>query len=231
MLNKLKSGYEELEIKPSSELWSKLEQKLEEKPEIISEKPFEWWKYAAVVLLFISLGAIFYFNSLSNNFNYKETDYAVRKVLHKTVNPINPEFQNRMGVKEIDLTESNKKVVVQHQKISTDPVLLHESDDKITITKSLDIKTQNVTVSQDEKMTIKPPKIENQIPVIAEVEVKKTRPTYINSSELLLGREFDKASGNYDKKDIKIGILNFDKPVPDVENVTVLGVTVYVESK
>ncbi|WP_346985493.1 hypothetical protein [Chryseobacterium sp. POE27] len=229
MLNKLKSGYEELEIKPSSELWSKLEQKLEEKPEIISEKPFEWWKYAAVVLLFISLGAIFYFNSLSNNFNYKETDYTIRKVLHKTVNPINPEFQNRMGVKETDLTESNKKVVVQHQKISTDPVLLPESEHKITITKPLDIKTQNVTVSQDKKMTIKPPKIENQIPVIA--EVKKTRPTYINSSELLLGREFDKASGNYDKKDIKIGILNFDKPVPDVENVTVLGVTVYVESK
>lgn len=228
MLNKLKSGYEELEMKPSSELWSRLEQKLEEKPETISAKPFEWWKYAAVVLLFISLGTIFYFNSLANNFNYKETDYAVRKVLHKTVNPINPEFQNHMGVKEADLTEHNKKMVAHH-KISADPILLPDNENKITITKHLDIEKQNVVVSQDENIRIKTAKIENHIPVIA--EAKKTRPTYINSSELLLGREFDKASGNFDKKDIKIGILNFDKPVPEVENVTVLGVTVYVESK
>lgn len=33
MLNKLKSRYEELEIKPSSDLWSRLDDKLDKKPE------------------------------------------------------------------------------------------------------------------------------------------------------------------------------------------------------
>lgn len=228
-LNKLKSDYEELERAPSSELWNRLEARLGEESGKVPEKPFQWWKYAAVILLFISVGSIFYFNSRKNEFSYKNTDYAVKKVLNTTINPVNPEFQNHMGVKKTDLKGSNKKVIVQHQKISTDQVLLPESEHKITSTKPLDIKTHNVAVSQDEKITIKPPKIENHIPVIA--EVKKTKPTYINSNELLLGREFDKTTENPYKKDIKVGIFNFDKPAPSVENVTVLGVTVYVDSK
>lgn len=230
MLNKWKSDYEELELKPSSELWSRLEMELEKESEEAIEKPFQWWKYAAVILICISVGGLFYFNSnINHDFNEKKADYAVSKVLTKTIDPANPEFQNPLGVKNNQGIQGNVTQASRNEKTSADPVSLQEAEKETAITKSLAVKIQNIAVNQDEKVMVKPPKIEVNPPVIA--DVKKAKPTYINSSELLLGHEFDKSSGNHDKKDVKIGILNFDKPVPDVENVTVLGVTVYVESK
>ncbi|WP_312901147.1 hypothetical protein [Chryseobacterium taichungense] len=226
-LNKLKSDYEELEKMPSSDLWNRLEIRLAEESGKVVEKPFQWWKYAAVILLFVSLGSIFYFNSLKNEFNYKNTDYAVKKVLNQTINPINPEFQNQTDTSQANA--ENLKIATENQKKSSDATPVSKDENKITIAKLSDIKTQKVEITPDEKITIIPPKIESHTPVIA--EVKKVKPSYINSNELLLGREFDKTTENPYKKDIKIGIFNFDKPRPNVENVTVLGVTVYVDSK
>lgn len=228
-LNKLKSDYEELEKMPSSDLWSRLEIKLGEESAKAAEKPFRWWKYAAVILLFVSVGSIFYFNSKKNEFSYKNTDYAVKKVLNQKINPINPEFQNPKGVSQTNPVEDHDiKIAAEPRKKSSEPVLISD-ERKITITKLSDIQTQKVEITPDEKINIKPPRIESGAPVIA--EVKKTKPTYINSNELLLGREFDKSTENPYKKDIKIGIFNFDKPRPNFENVTVLGVTVYVDPK
>ncbi|MCJ8154034.1 hypothetical protein MKJ01_09715 [Chryseobacterium sp. SSA4.19] len=222
MLNKLKSDYEELELKPASELWGRLETKLEEEYEKPMKKTFQWWQYAAVILLCVSVGSLFYFNVNDNDFSGRQHNYRVGKAVHKTVYPISPEFNN-------PVVEDFVKSDLRHQKTSADQVSVQEVDKEVSITKSLTTKTQNITLSQDEKIMVKAPEIEVRVPVIA--EAKKSKPTYINSSELLLGHEFDKASGNTNKKDIKIGILNFDKQVPDVENVTVLGVTVYVEPK
>jgi hypothetical protein len=78
-------------------------------------------------------------------------------------------------------------------------------------------------------MEIATAKIDSHTPVI--VQNKTTKPVYINSNELLLGREFDKTRESSQKNDIKFGIFNFEKPKPKVENVTVLGVTVYVDPK
>lgn len=229
MLNKWKSEYEELKLKPSPELWSRLEMELEKESEKAIEKPFHWWKYAAVILLCISVGGLFYVNSNDNhNFSEKKADYVVRKVLPK-VDPTNPEFQNPLGAKDNSGIQNHITSTSRNQKASADVVSFQELEKEAGTTKSLAIKVQNIVMNQDEKVIIKPPKIEIHTPVIA--DVKKNKPTYINSSELLLGREFDKSSGSSDKKDFKIGILNLDKPVPEVENVTVLGVTVYVESK
>jgi hypothetical protein len=62
-------------------------------------------------------------------------------------------------------------------------------------------------------------------------EVKKSKSNYINPDELLLGREFDKARKKASKDERKLGAFKFDNIVPNVGNVTVLGVTVYLESK
>lgn len=221
MLNKLKSDYEELDLKPAPDLWSRLEMKLEKEYEKPKKKAFQWWLYAAVVLLFVSTGSLFYFNVNDNDFRHRQNNYHVGKPVPKTVYPISPEFENSGG----DLVKSESG----HQKTAEDQVSVNDIEKETFITKSLVAKTQNIVISQDEKITVKAPEIEVRTPVIA--DVKKANPTYINSSELLLGHEFDKASRTPDKKDIKIGILNFDKPAPEVENVTVLGVTVYVESK
>lgn len=229
MLNNLKSNYEELEIKPSSELWSRLEQQLEENPVTISKKTFEWWKYAAVIVFLISMGTVFYFNSGNDSGNEK-VNYIVKKSLEITVNPNNPDLKYPTAYPKSAPTEkSNKKIVIKDKETNFDKVLVPEKENTTIKNEVSVVKIQQIAVKQPEKLDIQPAGIENHVPVIA--EVKKTKPTYINSNELLLGREFDKTSRNPYRNDVKIGIFNFDKPTPNVENVTVLGVTVYVDSK
>lgn len=231
MLNNLKSSYEELEIKPSSDLWSRLDEKLDDKPEKVLQHTFQWWKYAAVVLFFISVGAIFYFNSAKNTFDHKETDYIVKKSLEKTINPINPELQNTENFKEAQVINIAKKdsKLTRYQRKKADSSLNENKIEKILKPITPEIEIQNQVAIRPENTDITPAKIENHTPVL--VQEKSAKPTYINSNELLLGREFDKARGTSQKNDIKFGIFNFEKPRPKVENVTVLGVTVYVDPK
>lgn len=232
MLNKLKSGYEQLEIKPSSDLWSRLDDKLDKKPEKPLYKPFQWWKYAAVVVLFISIGSILYFKSREDAFDDNETDYIVKKELEKTVNPINPEFQNQGNLKKLQtrtVKTTDVHIADQHQEKNTGSSSYTEKAEKVFSPGIRTVEVQQLAVTQPEKTDIVPVTIENRTPVLA--QGKTAKPTYINSNELLLGREFDKARGTSDNSDIKFGIFNFEKPKPKVENVTVLGVTVYVDPK
>lgn len=224
-LNKLKSDYEELEIKPSSELWDKLDQRLDETSEIVLKTSFQWWKYAAVILLLISAGTFIYFNIKKDSFDYKKTNYIVKKRLKNTVNPINPEFENQPVISNEEKIENNNaKVVVENQKSNP------KKEKEIIQPQISEFKARSFTVKQSENIDIKPAKIENHIPNIPVIaEVKKSKSSYINANELLIGREFDKTRENPYKNDVKFGVFNFDKP--KVDNVTVLGVSIYVDSK
>jgi hypothetical protein len=229
MLNKLRSDYEELEIKPSSDLWGRLDQKLDEKPGIVFKSSFQWWKYAAILVVLSSVGAIIYFNSDKNKLNYKETDYMVKKVLKSTVNSINPEFENQnIIINEDPIKKNEVKIVIENKKLDSKKII--EEKKEIIPSQISEFKTKQTTIRQSENIEVKSIKIESHIPnppVIA--EVKKTKSNYISSDELLFGREFDKTRENPYKKDVKFGVFNFDKP--KVDNVTVLGVAVYVDTK
>ena len=229
-LNKLKSDYEELEIKPSSDLWDRLDEKLDEAAEISLKPSFQWWKYAAVVLLLISVGTVIYFVN-KDKFDDQEADFIVKKRLENTVNPINPEFENQpINSKEEKIEKSEVKVVAENQKSGSDINL--KTEKKIIQSQVSELKTQKVAIKQPENINIQSSKIEIQapnIPLIA--EVKKTKSTYINAEELLLGREFDKTREEAKKDEKKFGVFNVNKVFKKVENVTVLGVTVYSEPK
>jgi hypothetical protein len=231
MLNKLKSRYEELEIKPSPDLWSRLDDKLESKQERVLKESFQWWKYAAVLLLFVSIGVVFYFNAEKSTFDNNEIDYIVKKGLEKTVNPINPELQNQGNSDKSEARIKDKTTdvkIARYQKKKADLSLEKNTTEKKFKTVIPEVELQHLA-AENVKIDIAPAKIENHTPVIAQNKLAK--PTYINSNELLLGREFDKARETSQKNDIKLGIFNFEKPKPKVENVTVLGVTVYVDPK
>ncbi|MCT2564268.1 hypothetical protein [Chryseobacterium herbae] len=234
ILKQLKSDYERLERRPSEDLWDRLDQKLDETSDAPLKQSFQWWKYAAVILLFISAGTFIYFNNYKTKFDYKETDYAVKKGLEKTVNPINTEFENPPVIsKDQPIGENEVKIVNEdHKKDSSDKALLPTKEKKVSETHVTQHKEQNQIVNQPENIFINPGKVENVTPshpVIA--EVNKSKPNYINPDELLLGREFDKAREKSSKDERKLGVFKFDKVVPNVGNVTVLGVTVYLESK
>ncbi|NML70217.1 hypothetical protein HHL23_10450 [Chryseobacterium sp. RP-3-3] len=235
ILKRLKSDYERLEIKPSDDLWDRLDRKLGETPETSLKPSFQWWKYAAVVLLFISVGTVIYFFNYKTKFDYKQTDYIVKKTLEKTVNPINADLQNQSVISNDQPIKENKEKILSenHEKISSGKVLIPQKEKEISVIEVTEHKEQLHIFKQPENTTTNQVKTETvnipSSPVIA--EVKKSKLNYINPDELLLGREFDKAREKSNKDERKLGAFKFDKVVPNVGNVTVLGVTVYLESK
>lgn len=235
ILKQLKSDYERLERSPSEDLWDRLDQKLDENSDAPLKQSFQWWKYAAVILLFISAGTFIYFNNYKTKFDYKETDYAVKKGLEKTVNPINTDFENPSVISNDPPVEKNEVKIVSedHKKNTSYKALPPTKEKKIAETQVTQHKEQTHTLKQPENIFVNPGKVENITPSNAPViaEVNKSKQNYINPDELLLGREFDKAREKASKDERKLGAFKFDKVVPNVGNVTVLGVTVYLESK
>ncbi|MDP9959860.1 hypothetical protein [Chryseobacterium lathyri] len=233
ILKQLKADYEKLKIKPSADLWDRLDQKLDQTPEIPLKRSFQWWKYAAVVLLFISAGTFIYYNNYKAKFDSKQTDYIVKKTLEKTVNPINVDLEDQTLISNDQPVRENAVKIVNNnlEKFSSDPVLIPKKERSNEIQVAEHKEEQNIV--QPENNIIKNERSANTIipnpPLLA--EVKKSKSNYINSDELLLGREFDKAREKASKDERKLGAFKFDNIVPNVGNVTVLGVTVYLESK
>ncbi|MBL7881213.1 MAG: hypothetical protein JNN23_15370 [Chryseobacterium gambrini] len=230
-LNNLKSEYEKLKIKPSADLWDRLDQKLDEKPENASKQSSGWWKYAAIILLMISVGTIIYFKN-KNNFDHQKTDYIVKQRLENAANPINPEFEKQSVASEEQKNnqENTVKAVLKNPETNSAEVLNSKKEVKIQKISSPAI--EEIAVTQQRTIDINPDKIKSEniiFPAIA--EAKKTKSGYINADELLMGREFDKTREETKKDDRKFGVFNINKVFQKVDNVTVLGVTVYTDTK
>jgi hypothetical protein len=228
MLNKLKSDYEELEIKPSSDLWSQLEGKLGEEPEMVLKPAFQWWKYAAVVILLISFGSLFYFNRHKTGFNDKPTDYIVKKNVEKTTAPIHSGFENQAVVSNEEKADKNEEKIVAENHTTTTEEVSHLKKENTTIQSQISEDKSQQFVNVD----IQPVKIENQtlnLPVIAEVKKEKTK--YINADELLLGREFDKTREENQNVHKQFGVLDASKiKVKSPNSLKILGFTIFSDS-
>jgi len=227
ILKQLKTDYEELEIKPSADLWDQIDAALEKETESSSKVPFsyDWWKYAAVVLLLISLGTIIYYN---RDFDSKKTDYIVKKNLEKE------------GLK----IKNNSEIIPQEENtiIETAPKIVKENGHKVKQNKNKVLIQQKETyqphiseptepkivINQPETQINKQEKIENKInPVISDTK----KISYVSANDLLLGNELDKSREKANENTKNFGVIHIGKVVPKFGNVTVLGVTVYVEPK
>lgn len=233
ILKQLKSDYERLEIKPSADLWAKLDQELDGNPETAVKPSFQWWKYAAVALLLISAGTFIFYSSRESKPNHK-TDYIVKKTLEQVAKPVNSDTQDLpVHPNEEPVQENEIKIVSKsHEKVNSQEVLTPAKKVKPQSIETIEYKEPQIAVKQPEKITQTPEKTEistANLPVIA--EVKQTKTSYISTDDLLLGNEYDKNRAKAAKNDKKVGTFNFDRMVPNVGNVTVLGVTVYIDSK
>ncbi|MCA6066490.1 hypothetical protein JI747_004815 [Chryseobacterium sp. RG1] len=223
-LNKLKSGYEELEIQPSSDLWDRLERELDEKPEIILKPSFHGWKYAAVIALLISLGSLRYFNSDSHS----QTD--IIKITQKTsenVLKLEGKQEKTMVANENNLenrpsfqTDKNNK----RPNYSSDKENLSvriEQPEEILLTEKKNTTTE-APVSLIEKQELNPVK-----PLLA--ERKKT--SYISADDLLVGRELDKTREESYNDQRKFGVIDMSKiKIKGPNSLKILGFTVISDS-
>jgi hypothetical protein len=233
ILKQLKSDYERLEIKPSADLWDRIEQETENKTVLSYKKPFQWLKYAAVIVLCASLGTFIYYSNYKTTFDYQETDSLVWKTLDHTVSPNNINIETQSVVPNREPVEKSELKIAKenHNKSKADKVLIPKEEIKLHDIQFTEHKEERTAYNQPEKIIISHEKTENiptsNFPVIAEVK----KSSYISADELLLGREIDKTrlKSNNDVK--RMGVVNLDRVVPNIGNVTVLGVTVYIESK
>ncbi|WP_027381563.1 hypothetical protein [Chryseobacterium daeguense] len=226
ILNQLKSDYDKLEIKPSADLWDRMELELNNKPVLSSKKSFEWMKYAAVVLLLISFGAVFYFSS-NENFD-KKNAIAVNKTgaiknIKKTVRKIeiinsniNQPENNTISSTEISEEKRERKIeIIQYHplQVTINQLIMNEEEKVAEINKNPEI--QEVITQHTEK------------PAITE----KKRSSYIKADDLLLGREFEKTREESRNHGRSFGVLDMDKiKIKSPNSFKILGMTVFSDS-
>ncbi|MDH6253948.1 hypothetical protein M2347_003675 [Chryseobacterium sp. H1D6B] len=244
MLNKLKSKYEDQEIQPSSDLWSRIEQELEEKPDLELKKPFQWWKYAAAVIVFlISIGTGIYFNQ--NDSKIEKNTIAETNVAKKENQNSGPALENKdphsvktaselsFNNKDADhfntekraqaLAYSDKKrkpdlktIKPQNAAVIHKNTIQTASDDHFI--KSSDIiKPEEKIIADNSKLAVTTEKLEHK------------SSKYIQASDLLAGREYDKLRAADEKA--QYVRINFSKLKPRFSQVVTLGVTVHSDTK
>ncbi|WPO80971.1 hypothetical protein SD427_09375 [Chryseobacterium sp. JJR-5R] len=237
MLNKWKSDYEGLEIKPSADLWDRLDHQLDSHQKSEPRSYGQWWKYAAIIFLMISVGTVIYFNGYKNRIDDKQTKVMAKKVFKNKINPVNvdSERQNTLPNQEVlegktdqviaKVTENNNPEIPVQKKEEIRNQDRDQSQTQVFVQHHTDKALPEIIINKNEKAAEF-----TQNPVVL-AETKKAKPGYINADELLLGREFEKTRENTAKEERKFGVFRLKKVVPNVDNVTVLGVKVYIDPK
>ncbi|PJJ67032.1 hypothetical protein [Chryseobacterium geocarposphaerae] len=221
MLNKLKSDYEELEIKPSSDLWERLEGKLEEKPQIALKSSFQWWKYAAVIVVLISLGSLFYFN-----------------------------LEGPSQIDEVKITQNTSEAILEPQEKHNEELVLNENQIQKPISSEIKRihsqsyfpsenisekeKFQSLAVKEEENIVVEVPSVltekpenNSEKPLIAD----RKKVSYISAEDLLIGRELDKTREENYNDQRKFGVIDMSKiKIKGPNSLKILGFTVISDS-
>lgn len=227
ILKQLKSDYEEREIKPSANLWDQIDAALEKESATPQKSSFSsnWWKYAAVVLLIISLGTFMYYN---DGFNTEKTDYIVKQNLKE-------EVLEKENYSEIIPTEEKTEEEISQEIVKETDKILEKNDDKDLVTQKEAIQPQfsehtesRIVINQAETSIFHHEETENKIAS----EISDTKKiSYVTANDLLLGNELDKSREKANADTRKFGVIHRDKVFPKFNNVVVLGATVYIDPR
>jgi hypothetical protein len=224
ILKQLKSDYEELEIKPSADLWSKIEAGIDEGVNVAQKPALQWWKYAAVILLLISFGTYFYFENQVDHKKILTKESPIDKV--EKVNIINEESHPK----------SENLIVKAIQNVVSRGDLIHkeEKQKQLNLANKENISEKNLPeekIKQDE--TVENPIIKeiDHLPVQKQTVAERKKVNYTNAEQLLLGRELDKTREENQNEQRKFGVLDIGKiKIKSPNSFKILGFTVYSDS-
>lgn len=223
-LDKIKNQYENERILPSAELWSKLENKLDSSLDLGENKRnFSWLKYAAVVLLLVSITSLIIWNlSIPVQTNFVK----ISKPETKTINADQSKEVEELSIKKIvaGKREENTNILNRPTKktIPEEKYLTHNlSEEVVLVSKEISPIKANENFVTDIKIS------ENSHPKVI-AEVKETK--YINSSELLMGAELDKTRQEQNLNSKKLGTLDLSKIKLKPKSFQILGKSVVSDS-
>ncbi|MDG4653703.1 hypothetical protein [Chryseobacterium arthrosphaerae] len=219
LLKQLKSDYEALEIKPSSDLWDRIEQGSPESPVVRPGKRFQWLRYAAVLILLFSVSMLLYFNKTGQD---SKTDKIVQR------NPVKKSIETdgnslpvpTIKIKEVKKSQDNNFTRTVASKPSESGYIWKKKEPELIEKEHIILKHQEINAPVPERNL-------NTLP--DQKNIAKT--DYIKADELLLGREFDKKREE-NRTDIrKFGALDMTKiKIKSPNTLKILGVTVYSDS-
>ena len=216
----LKTDYEDLEIKPSANLWEQIELGLDNNSEMGQKDSFQWWKYAAVIVLFITVGSLFYFNSDKPLDSKRTTAHEI-----SSDNNVKQAEKFEIIIPSKDKIQNSVANLEKKQKVSSEKA--YEKSIKFTQpTEIANFTKKPAEIRIVENILLQNPETSNLKPNIAESK----KSSYINAEDLLLGRELDKTRVEI-KNHRQFGILDASKlKFKRPSSLQVFGVHVFADS-
>lgn len=215
--NKLKTQYESHSQNIPNDLWDRIEAVLDDNKSETNLPLFnyKWASLAAVFLLFISLGFI-YFNSDSESKQVKTPNLTAKIIKPIIKNTSEGIIQNKnLNRVELALQKTTYKKIKTKKIKFLNQKFLNQIDIKDNVVQEKSTDSQSIAKNLiKEKPTIS----------IAKKEIKEN-VKYTSAKDLLFGYEIEKTNSEMEKSHLKLGVIEIKKP----KEITILGIKVYSE--
>lgn len=219
--NKLKTDYENLTESTSASLWGKINNRLEN--EKVEKKIFvlpNFWKYAAAVLLLISVGFVMKF--INSNFTDQTSEKkAIVSSQEKKNSDEKTSFDANNNISQkVEIAKTKRVETIQEH---TSPDLVHstKTDTRATIKSETPI----ISIDQAQKENNAIALTSTSKETLSAKVVPNEKTKYVTASELLFEREANKTLQNQNETMVTAELLQ--KP----KQIKILGFTVYTDSQ
>ncbi len=221
ILKQLKTDYEDLEIKPSENLWDQIELGLDNDSQTVQKPLFQWWKYAVVIVLLISFGTLFYFNS--DQFSKSKKAIAVKKTIENNSKPIediesvaknkNEEPSTNSEIIKSEKTQKKQSeilVEIQNEALKETPKIVN-AEFQIGVKPEIEIN------NKPEQLTNESTQLATTKPVVKEMKVK-----YITANDLIFQRKYSvEQKKNAPENTKRLGIIKINRISVSPEFITI----------
>jgi len=221
ILKQLKTDYEDLEIKPSESLWDQIELGLNNDSQTVQKPLFQWWKYAAVIVLLISFGALFYFNS--DQFSKSKKAIAVKKTIENNSKPTEDiesvaDNKNEEPSTTSEIIKSEKTQKKQSEiLVEIQNEVLKETPKIVNTEFQIGVKPEIEINNKPEQLTNESPQLATTKPVVKEMKVK-----YITANDLIFQRKYSvEQKKNAPENTKRLGIIKINRISVSPEFITI----------
>ncbi|MDF2832712.1 hypothetical protein [Chryseobacterium indoltheticum] len=221
ILKQLKTDYEDLEIKPSESLWDQIELGLDNDSETIQKSMFQWWKYAAVIVLLISFGALFYFNS--NQFSKSKQAIAVKKTIDNNSKPTE-DIESVAKNKNEESSITSEIIKSEKTQKKQSEILVETQNEAIKETPKIVNTEFQIGVKPEIEINNKPEQLINESTQLATTKpvVKEMKVKYITANDLIFQRKYNvEQKKNAPENTKRLGIIKINRISVSPEFITI----------
>lgn len=218
----LKTDYEDLKIKPSANLWEQIELGLDNDPETLQKPSFQWWKYAAVIVLLLSFGTLFYYNS-DQFFKPKETIGVKKPVENNSKPKDNIEFVADNKIEELNNSSEISIKSEKAQKKQAEILVQNQSEVLKETPKIVNTEPQ-ISLKPEIEINNKPEQQIPELPQLATTQpvVKASKVKYITANDLIFQRKYSiEKKENTQGNGKRLGIITINKINVSPELITI----------